>query len=336
MILSFHNFAADIAPHESWGLHLGLMAMCLAALIAVLRMFLPNIAKDWCVRLFGGMAVGALGSYFVSRFVSNGIDPLANIFEILLLVGGGLVAIGLAAQWRRPQPGLNAVLFPMALVVMCMALLLADAFGPSAVDDSKRQTIAHPLLIAHIVLAVVATVQLGFAAIVAGIYLAQDRALSKKMDNSLFRSLPSIETMRTYIDVSIDIGFAALTSSLILGFIVVRKSLSEWLSDPVVDTSLAMWLVFAVVAVGRRVGPLYGKRVVYTVLVGFALVVAFFAWMSISTGGLHSFERSDTSSLERKENLAKSVTSLGSLTFNSSMHANAMRVGDQRASGRRV
>jgi len=273
MLLKVHDFPAALTPSETWLMHAGMLGYLISAILAMLGLFWPRRFPLSATHVVAAFAALAFAVYFGLRFTDGGPAPISNIVEVMLLVALLLVGGYFVAMVFKPVAALSAWVLPLATIIVLMALPLGGAVGPGSVNDEKLSTRADPVMAAHILLAVAASAAFAFAFVVGVVYLLQDRALRNKRDSYVLRSLPPVETLGRMVSSSVWTGFPMLTISLALGFIAVRDDLARWMAAPIMASSLAMWVVFLLAALGRFVPALHGKRSVYLVVFGFCLVI---------------------------------------------------------------
>ena len=87
---AFHDFSRDaIGPVAAVALHAAVAGYVVAGILALVALLLPARARMSWADGTGMAATGALGVYFVARFVESGTTPLQNIFEVLVLSAFG-------------------------------------------------------------------------------------------------------------------------------------------------------------------------------------------------------------------------------------------------------
>ena len=189
-----------------------------------------------------------------------------SLSNTLSLLGWLLAAAALGALVRAPLRGLAALLLPIAGVCA-----LVTGLGR---EDVLR---THGWLIdAHIVLALVASAAFTVAAVLALLMSVQDRRLREHRIDGVNSLLPPLETMERILFTTIRIGFGVLSLALFSGLIFVEDLFSQHLAHKTV-LSIAAWLVFALLLLGRWRFGWRGRTAVNWTLGGFGiLAVAYF------------------------------------------------------------
>jgi ABC-type uncharacterized transport system permease subunit len=131
-------------------------------------------------------------------------------------------------------------------------------------------------LTAHILLSMGAAALLFAAAVTAVLLVVLDRRLRARRLADLPSVLPPLETLEKIMFRSIGAGFALLTLALFTGFVFVTNLRAQHLEHKTI-LSLAAWVVFAVLLIGRMRYGWRGRFAVRWTLAGFGtLVLAYF------------------------------------------------------------
>jgi ABC-type uncharacterized transport system permease subunit len=189
-----------------------------------------------------------------------------NISNTLSLIGWLLAAAALFALARAPLRSVAAALLPIA--GLCA---LVTGLGR---EDVLR---AHGWLIdAHIALALVASAALTVAAVLALLMAALERSLRAHRVGGLVAMLPPLETMERFLFGTIGVGFGLLSLALFSGAIFIQNLFGQHLAHKTV-LSIAAWLVFALLLMGRWRFGWRGRTAVNWTLGGFGiLALAYF------------------------------------------------------------
>jgi ABC-type uncharacterized transport system permease subunit len=189
-----------------------------------------------------------------------------NISNTLSLLGWLLAAAALVALARAPLRGLAALLLPIAGICA-----LVTGVGR---EDVLR---THGWLIdVHIVLSLVASAALTVAAVLALLMAVQERRLRAHQLGGIVALLPPMETMERVLFGTIGAGFGVLSLALFSGLIFVEDLFSQHLAHKTI-LSIAAWLVFALLLLGRWRFGWRGSTAVNWTLGGFGiLALAYF------------------------------------------------------------
>ncbi|MBF0273168.1 MAG: cytochrome c biogenesis protein CcsA [Magnetococcales bacterium] len=186
----------------------------------------------------------------------------AGVMGLLYLVGWRLV--------NRETRAAAVLLLPLMVIT-----LGSSQFVNSAVPEVRGVT--GPWLIAHLVLSLLAYGLFTIAAVFALMDAFQERALKSKHLGGLFEMLPPLHALETTLFLMVRMGFLLLTMSIATGAIhahEVRGVYFAW-SHKVLFT-LATWLVFGVLLLGRHYQGWRGRKAVRLTLWGYLLLVLAF------------------------------------------------------------
>ena len=285
--MKIHDFPEALTTAEAWLLHVAILGYLIAAVLALVGLFWPRRFSLTSTHIVAGISSLVFTTYFFLRFTHTGLTPLANLFEVLLLVAFGMVIAYFLVVLRRRVQTLAAWVFPMVAVTLFLALPLGVERGPTSVNDSRLGIYSNPMLVVHIILAVIATTQFAFASVVSIVYLLQDRTLRRKRDSLVLQTLPPLEALERMVYSATAAGLIFMTISLIFAFSVIRDNIGQHLLSPTVISSLTMWGVFFCVVFGRYTKILRGRREMYLVLAGFAIIVMVYIGFSLMPEGAH-------------------------------------------------
>lgn len=160
------------------------------------------------------------------------------------------------------------------------AILLACAAFGAAVPNPGRTYPAENMpgweLTAHIVLSLAAAALLFAAAVTALLLVFLDRRLHTRRLLDLPSILPPLDALEKVMFRLIGTGFVLLSVSLLTGFVFVTNLFEQHLIHKTV-LSLAAWVIFGTLLVGRHRYGWRGRSAVRLTLTGFAmLALAYF------------------------------------------------------------
>jgi ABC-type uncharacterized transport system permease subunit len=196
----------------------------------------------------------------------GGLD--LHFFASLSLTALGVAAITLGVNLFRPVAALGVVVFPIAAI-----LLGVDVF---AAADTLPQSMEWQIKL-HVSFALLAYSVLSIAALLAILLALQERALRRhQLDSGLIRALPPLTMTESLLFRLIGVGFVFLTLTLVSGVLFVDDLFSQHLVHKTL-LSIASWLVFGWLLLGRWRWGWRGGRAVRLTLIGMAvLLLAFF------------------------------------------------------------
>jgi ABC-type uncharacterized transport system permease subunit len=124
----------------------------------------------------------------------------------------------------------------------------------------------------HAAIALLAYATLNIAALVAILLFVQERALRARRLGEWMLGFPPLVLVERLLFQLIAVGFALLTATLLTGVLFVEDLFAQQLVHKTV-LSIAAWLVFGALLLGRWRRGWRGRRAVNLTLAGMALLV---------------------------------------------------------------
>jgi ABC-type uncharacterized transport system permease subunit len=244
-----------------------------------------------------GLAALALYLFGAIAQIRAVVRPAAISSRAFLPVFAAAVAAHAIAAWlvmNRPE-GVDFGLFAMAslvALVLCLFVLVASVFQPvenllMLVAPFAAATVAASLLfpdttipyrelpeglLLHALLSVLAYTVLALAACQAVALALQERLLRRHGSLGWSRVLPPIQTMESLLFQQIWAGFVLLTTSIASGFLFLTDLFAQRVVHHTV-LSIASWVVFLALLVGRHAFGWRGPTATRWTLTGFVLLV---------------------------------------------------------------
>jgi len=233
-----------------------------------IKSFIDRTAKP--PSLIRYLAVPAMFLHAVSLFLlmDNAAGVNLGIFIVLSLTGLILAFVVFVTSLRLPLHNLFIFAFPLAMLGLSASLLFSNEYDAAIHMD--------PGLLVHVLSSIFAYTLLLMAACQALILLAQARFLSTKASIGILRLLPPLETMEHSLFGLLKAGVALLTLSIISGFVFLEDMFAQHVVHHTA-LSLASWLIFLALLIGRRYLGWRGRVAIRWTLFGFVLLlVAYF------------------------------------------------------------
>lgn len=240
-----------------------------AGLLLTLRLAKTSLAHPWPKSLPLAIAGGAALLHALVLYQHMVLPEGLNLgfFNALSLVAWLAAVVVLLSSFVGPVENLGIVVLPITALAAALGLLL-----PS------QRLIAHaePALETHILLSVLAYALLAMASVQALLLAFQDRALHRGKPGGLIRGLPPLMTMESLLFQMIAGGFVFLSLALLTGFLFLEDIFAQHLVHKT-TLSIAAWVVFGVLLLGRWRYGWRGRVAMRWTLSGFGvLVLAYF------------------------------------------------------------
>ncbi len=260
-------------------LYLGATGLYHAAWIGQERRYRPAASRV----LLAAAIVHGLGLGL--RWLLAGRPPLADAFESFSFYGW-MLAVGylLLERWTR-QPGLGALVVPIALAAVAVAAFLPKGIRP------LLPVLQSPWLGVHVGVSFLAyaTFTLAFATALG--FLWVDGVLKQRRPLRWRRNLPSLVSLETVGRRLALVGFLLMSGSLITGAMWAQRAWGvPWVWEPQQIAALVTWAVYAAyLGVWHGLGW-RGRRAAWLLVAGFvAVLITFIGVDLLLPGGLHSF-----------------------------------------------
>lgn len=160
----------------------------------------------------------------------------------------------------------------LGLVVMPLAaLLLAVSYAAGGVAASGETGYSTLFLVLHVGLLLAGFAGLTLAAALAVLYLWQERQLKRRSSTVLRFRAPSLVTLESLVARTVAFSLPVLTLGMAAGFARVRHGSDL---DPLIGLTVLTWTVYGAFLILRFGMGWRGRRVAYTALAGFALLIA--------------------------------------------------------------
>lgn len=208
--------------------------------------------------LHGGLMIALVSQ-------SSGFD--ISFYNALSLAAFAIVFLLLVFAALRPVEMLGIGLFPIAALSVIAGELLGDSVASMPVRGELQL---------HVVTSLLAYGVLSVGAMQAILVGTQAHLLRTHQPGGFVRALPPLNRMEVLLFQLLAIGFALLSIGLLSGFVYLQNMFDQHLVHKTV-LSLAAWMVFGVLLLGRYVWGWRGVRAVRWTLAGLAfLLLAYF------------------------------------------------------------
>lgn len=269
------------------GIGVGLyVASSLLAIIALVT-DRPNKERAAIVLMLAGTLI--LTGVLLARGIWTTAIPAFNRFESMTSYALALSAVYLLWTAFRRTRGLAGLLVPYAT-----ALLLCGV-STMSVTSGTPVPIAGPWVTLHTLTAFAAYGFFTLASACAAAYLMQDNNLKHKRLGAVWKHLPSLEALDHTMSRSAGLAFLLLSVSVALGFVLIRRGgyTGDWLTDPKVVATAALWIMLAVFVHLRASADRHGRGVALIALGGLACLLFAFIGVPIIAVTAHPFVQSN-------------------------------------------
>ena len=237
------------------------IAFYLLASIFQMRSFSAERATNSAVKF---LASAAIFCHFLIVFptIFDGTAYNFGLYSMLSLMALTIGVIVFLISFRRPISNLFLLIFPIAAVAVLLNTLFKN-------HSELKNTIDGGMAL-HIAMSVIAYSILTIATVQAAMLSFGDRMLRSRQ-LTLIKSLPALETMEQMMFELLWVGLLFLTLSIASGFLFVEDFSGPGVIHHTV-LAIAAWLVFALLALGRKYLGWRGLIASRWTVVGFVLL----------------------------------------------------------------
>lgn len=223
--------------------------------------------------------------YIVVRAIEYRHPPITTIFEILSLIAYTVAVVYAYIEFRtrNNSTGYFILMLPF-FFQLCSSIFIKE---PTQIPAILRSN----LLGFH-----VSSALLGYAAItIAGVYGVLYLMLYHDIKSSqfgvIYKRLPNLETLEKMSLTATGFGFALLTIAIVVGLIWLPRAIPDFsYADPKLFGTLAIWVIYAMGLLARRIAGWRGKRIMWFSIFGFGLAIFSITVINLFFTGFHKFD----------------------------------------------
>jgi ABC-type uncharacterized transport system permease subunit len=232
--------------------------------------------KKWVLGI--GFVAICLHAILLHVWIDMYVGQNLNFYNLFSLTAWLIALI----VWVVAQRKLIESLFIFSFPVCALSIALVLWFPTQKVIN----TIAQPITLFHILLAVICYCVLCFAGLLAVLLAVQEWCLRRKKMLRVMSSLPALETMEILLFQVIQLGFVLLSIVLVTSFYFYYAILftQYYFLQKALLVTLA-WLMFAWLLLGRYHRGWRGRKAIYGTLLGvFLLFLSYFGSQFLMSG----------------------------------------------------
>jgi ABC-type uncharacterized transport system permease subunit len=227
--------------------------------------------------------IGTLAIHFVSIGLQSAIAascPLGTGAGFLSLTALSIALLYVILEMRT---GVRSVgIFAMAMAFVFQFLAAVSVLGTDGPHQAKMGFLGSLHMFGAIV---------GFSAVVISdvfgfLYLLLYAAIKRGKFGLYYRKMPPLETLSELNLAAAWLAFLSLTLTVGLGFwdYFATTKAPFSVSDPAVILAVLLWFLFGVAVFSQRFLRLGGKRLAYTTLLGFVILVGILVTETLKRG----------------------------------------------------
>ncbi len=222
--------------------------------------------------------------YLAIRTFEYNYPPITNKYEIFTM-------LALAVTWAYFLVELISNIRVTGVFIIPFSIFFQVISTLCIADIYQVKEVLHNFLLGfHVVSAILGYAGFTLSAVYGILFLILYKKIKKNNFGLIFKRVPSLETLEQLSFYSVVIGFLFLTISILVGLIWLPNAFPDVnYNDPKLILSGLVWIIYAIGIIAKFFGKWYGKKVIITTLIGFAVI--FFSLLLINLLGtsFHSF-----------------------------------------------
>jgi len=239
----------------------------------------------WSLRL---LWIGYICLTFLLLFQYRqmGVAPALTFRTALVFFAWAVLGAYLFLYLKFKLMILGSFIASLAAVLLILSLFI------TAPEITIHPALKNPWLSLHILTSVLGNGMLSVTFIAALMYLIQERQIKHKQFGSLYKRLPSLETLDNISQYSLIFGFSLLTIGMITGSIYAQSALGTyWQWDSKEVWTLIVWLIYAVLLHERFAVGLRGRKAAWLSILAFLFLIFSFIGVNFWFSDYHRFEK---------------------------------------------
>lgn len=210
--------------------------------------------------------------------------PAATVFEAFSVLAFSILVIYLLIEWRARVR--TTGLFIVAIVFLFQVVSSAFISSP----PSFNPLLANPTFILHASTALLGYSGMAISAVYGLLYLMLFYDIKQHRFGLIYKQLPSLEVMSGFTYRAAILGFIFLSVSIVLGLGLLAKVYGTyWRWDPKLGVTFLAWLIYGLCVAAGRLWGWSARRVAFTSLAGFAVIVFSLVVVNLLFTSFHGF-----------------------------------------------
>jgi HemX protein len=230
------------------------------------RGLLLTPSASWALR---GLLAVHVAWLAVAGFASGHL-PVANVPQALSVLALAVAAVYAFVEWHGNDSSTGLWLISLAFLFQ----VLASVLERPEVPGRNLDLLGNPFFAVHVSLALVAYAAFAVAAAYGALFLLLYRELKASRFALFFGRLPPLSALDRMLAGALILGLAALTGAAVVGAAWAQRLYGDgWLRDPTLLATLAIWLLYAVALLLRRLRRWQARETALASLAGLAAIL---------------------------------------------------------------
>ncbi|MFA5805620.1 MAG: cytochrome c biogenesis protein CcsA [Melioribacteraceae bacterium] len=222
--------------------------------------------------------------YLITRTIEFDHPPITSKFEIFSIIAFSIAFSYFILELLTDIRGTGTfiILFSLGFQIVSSLFIEHNYIVP--------EVLRNRLLGLHVINALLGYSGITISAVYGLLFILLYKNLKANKFGLVFNRLPSLEILEKLSFYSAVIGFILLTIAIIIGIIWLPSAFPNFsYLDPKLIGTFFVWIVYGIGILSKLFGSLYGKKVIFFSLTGFALAIISLIITSTLGKTFHSF-----------------------------------------------
>ena len=209
--------------------------------------------------------------------------PAVTVSQALSVVALAVALVYLFVEWHGRERSTGFWLVSLVFVFQLLASLLRNPEVPD------REIFHSALFASHVSLALLGYAAFVIAACYGFLFLELYRELKAGRFSTFFGKLPPLEVLERMMGGALLVGFTTLTGAVATGVLWAERNFSgEWLGDPKILFTFAVWALYGVALLLRRLRRWHGLQTALVSLAGLGAILFSLLAINLFFSDFHS------------------------------------------------
>jgi ABC-type uncharacterized transport system permease subunit len=223
-------------------------------------------------------------SYLIVRTMEFNHPPITNKFEIFTVLAFSIAFSYFILELLTDIRNTGAFILIFSLLFQIISSLFIEDL------IEVKEILRSRLLGLHVVSALLGYSGFTLSAVYGALFILLYKKIKLNKFDRIFEKMPSLERLEKLSFYSVNIGFALLTVSIIIGVVWLPIAFENYsYTDPKLIIVGIVWLLYLSGIILKVVRHWYGKKVVYFSLIGFVLAMLAMVISSLIPSSFHTF-----------------------------------------------
>ena len=210
--------------------------------------------------------------------------PIATVFEAF-----SVLAFSILVLYALIESRIGVHTTGLFIIMIAFAFqTVSSAFIEPPQRFSAR--LWEPQFMMHVSTAILGYSGMAVSAVYGLLYLMLFYDIKQHRFGLIYKQLPSLEVMESFTHRAAWLGFAFLSVAMTSGIILLKKEYGTyWSWDPKLMITFIAWIIYGICVSARQLWGWSPKRVAFTSLTGFAVILFSLVIVNLLLSSFHGF-----------------------------------------------